>query len=245
VNRQMEDVIKSLKGRVEDGSGSDSGDEEDQDQTEGIKNEEAVDEKRVNLQQAEGPEEPKVVPASTLESPKSTEQEKRLEVEEAGDKKLQAHVNETSLNADQENSIKELHSKYPRYSEELLTNMLADQDGDLKELEALLKTLQRQEIRAANRKVSGPSSSKATDNTDVSTESPPSKLQNASKGKTRGKSAKKRERDTTLSVGRVHKTRRKNASDDVKAASKTPPRDNVNSASPSSPLVVLSDSDFE
>lgn len=246
VNRQMEDVIKSLKGRVEDGSGSDSGDEEDQDQTEGIKSEEAVDEKRVNLQQAEGPEEPRVVPASTLESPKSTEQEKILEVEEAGDKKLQAHVNETSLNADQENSIKELHSKYPRYSEELLTNMLADQDGDLKELEALLKTLQRQEIRAANRKMSGPSSSKATDNTDVSTESPPPKLQNASKGKTRGKSAKKRERDTTLSVGRVHKTRRKTASDDVKAASKTPIRDNVNSvSSPSSPLVVASDSDFE
>jgi hypothetical protein len=48
----------------------------------------------------------------------------------------------------------------------------------LKELEALLKTLQRQEIRAANRKVSGPSSSKETDNTNVvSMESSPLKLQ--------------------------------------------------------------------
>ena len=68
----MEDVIGSLKGRVEDGSGSDSGDEEDQDQTEGIKNDEAVDENRVKLKQVEGPEEPKVVLASTLESPKNT-----------------------------------------------------------------------------------------------------------------------------------------------------------------------------
>ena len=54
----MEDVIRSLKGRVEDGSGSDSEDEEDQDQTEGIKDDEAVDEKRVKLQQAECFEDP-------------------------------------------------------------------------------------------------------------------------------------------------------------------------------------------
>ena len=49
VNRKMEDVIRSLKGRVEDGSGSDGGDEEDQDQSEGINIDEAVDEKCVNM----------------------------------------------------------------------------------------------------------------------------------------------------------------------------------------------------
>lgn len=250
VNRQMEDVIRSLKGRVEDGSGSDGGDEEDQDQSEGIKIDEAVDEKCVNMQQAEGPEKPKVVPANTLESATNNEQEKSLEVEEAVDTKLQAHVNERPLNADQEKSINELHNKYPRYSEELLKNMLADQDGDLKELEALLKTLQRQEIRAANRKVSGPSSSKATDNTNVvSTETSPLKLQNASNGKIKGKSPKKRGRDASSSVGKVYKTRRKTVSDNENAKSsgcpKTPTRDNLNSASPSSPLLVVSDSDFE
>jgi len=72
VNRQMEDVIRSLKGRVEDGSRSDGGDEEDQDQSKG------------------------------------------LEVEEAVDTKLQAHLNERPLNADQEKSINELHNKMIR-----------------------------------------------------------------------------------------------------------------------------------
>lgn len=250
VNRQMEDVIRSIKGKLEDGSGSDDGDEEDQDPSEGIKIDESVDEKCVKLQQTELPEEPKVVITNTSEFPKSTGHENILVVDAAGDEKLQAPVNERPLNVDQEKSIKELHSKYPRYAEELLKNMLADQDGVLEDLEALLKTLQRQETRAANRKVSGPSSSKGTDNPNaVSTESLPVKLQNASNGKIKGKSPKKRGRDTPTSAVRVYKTRRKIASEDVNATSsgcpKTPTRVNLETASPSSPLLVASDSDFE
>lgn len=121
----MQDVIRSLKGRVEDGSESDGSDEEDRDHSEGIKVDETVDEKCVKLQQETGTQEPKVVPANTSRSSKNTGAEKALKVEEAGDKILHEHVEEKPLNAEQEKSIKDLHNKYPCYSEEILKNMLA------------------------------------------------------------------------------------------------------------------------
>jgi len=67
--------------------------------------------------------------------------------------------------------------------------------------------------------------------------------------KIKGKSPKKRGRDASSSIGKVYKTCRKTASDNENAKSfgcpKTPTRDNLNPASPSSPLLVVSDSDFE
>eukprot|EP01018_Ginkgo_biloba_P021194 Gb_19211 [translate_table: standard] len=371
VNRQMEDVIRSLKGRVEDGpeSDGDGDNEENGDQCEGTEDEEIEVKTCAETQQGNGSEEPKILQVDTLQLSTMAGEDKSVEVREVGssDNKLQAHVDGRPLNQEQEKSIKELLVKYPRYSEELLCSMLADQDGDLKELEALLKALQRQETRVSRRvavsspargksdqtsvdkstcmkeidadvpkafdnrkgnaapmhssplKLQGLSSdekkgmlskkracvkemdaevSKANDsragNAMLSVSSPlkpqnissdeskgvsskkracvkeidadvseandrmgivadmvssPIKLQNVSNDENNVKNSRKRERDVSAQVIRIYKTRGRIASDKLEvssaAGSNTPMRDNVNSVSPSSPLLVVSDSDFE
>ena len=95
VNRQMEDVIRAPKGRVDDGSKSDGPDEDDQDHSEGMKIDETVDKNCVKLQQVDDPDEPKAVPANTSESSKVIGPEKALNVE-ADDKKPQVHAFSTA-----------------------------------------------------------------------------------------------------------------------------------------------------
>ncbi|KAH9327422.1 hypothetical protein KI387_007600, partial [Taxus chinensis] len=125
VNRQMEDVIRSLKRKDEDGFECDGDVKEDGDQCEEIKNEDAKTEK-CEVQPMECFEEPRVTPVDTSESSKFTDGEGSIEVQEIGvsDKKVHVNAGKRPLITEQEKAIKELRNKYSRYSEELLQGML-------------------------------------------------------------------------------------------------------------------------
>uniref|UniRef100_A0A0D6R549 RING-type E3 ubiquitin transferase n=1 Tax=Araucaria cunninghamii TaxID=56994 RepID=A0A0D6R549_ARACU len=324
VNRQMEDIIQSLKGKVEDGSDSDGDGKEDGDQSEGIENDEM--ETNCQVEETEGSEEPKVTLVDTSESSKvdtsesfkATEKEGSVEIQEirTSDTKLPVDIGKRPLNPEEERAIKELQTKYPSYSEELLQSMLVDQEYDLNELEGLLRVLHRQEARA-NRGVSKSSAAKSK-NKHMSVDSPleksdaevfktndkkrvaaapdstPAKLQKLSTNKSKGtisqcgetevkdtkvqsgkgsckeekidlvesspprqenvssdetkeKTLRKRGRDISP-PHKTYRTRGRLSADKFDTGSvpdPSPTKNNVNSASPSSPFVLVSDSDIE
>lgn len=292
VNRQMEDVIRSLQHKDEDGSASDGDVKEVQ--CEGAENEDMETENCI-VQATEDSNEPNVTPVDRSESFKVTDGGGGTEVQETGsfsDNKVIADNGKRPLVPENEKAIKQLHCKYSRYSEELLWSMLADQEGDIKELEALLRALQRQEIKA-NRVVSNSPASKNKSNgasfhssvleesdNDVSNanninaertestvknaemskedcieketidsaESSPVRQPSKCTGETKEKSSRKRRREVPLPAPIIHRTRQRssnNIATGSAAVSGTPTKSNLQSASPSSPLVVVSDSDFE
>ncbi|GLJ04851.1 hypothetical protein SUGI_0004740 [Cryptomeria japonica] len=297
VNRQMEDVIRSLKRKDEDGSESDGDGKEDGVQC-GDAEKEDMETENCLVQATEDSNEPKATPVDRSESLKVTDGEGSIEVEEkcASDKKVHADSDKRPLDPEKEKAIRQLHCKYSRYSEELLRSMLADQEGDVNELEALLRTLQRQETRA-NRVVSNSPASKhknkdaslhstVLEETDTEVlnanesninaarpeatvkgidakvseedcteketiepvESSPVRQQNNCTGETKQKSSRKRRREVPSPAPKIYQTRHRGSKDIVTgsaAVSETPTKNNLQSPSPSSPLVVISDSDFE
>lgn len=122
VNRQMEDVIQSLKRSSEDDS-DEEGDGAEK------KEEEAEEERGDHLSIAK----------DCNGYVKSQDQAISVVIESSnGGPKMK-------LDAIKEEQFSKLCARFPDYSEELLRSMLVDQDGDLHELEGMLKALQKED----------------------------------------------------------------------------------------------------
>ncbi|KAH7447975.1 hypothetical protein KP509_01G130300 [Ceratopteris richardii] len=128
VNRQMEDVIQSLKQNAKD----DSDEESDySDVTEMLDSSECVVEKE-EVTNGQGHAETCNVPSKLSQKSSCAENSSNLNVT------LKMHTLK-------EEEFLKLCARYPDFSEDLLRSMLSDQAGDLDELEGMLRVLQKEE----------------------------------------------------------------------------------------------------
>ncbi|KAH7444630.1 hypothetical protein KP509_02G085800 [Ceratopteris richardii] len=126
VNRQMEDVIQSLKQRADDNSDEEKENGEEAEMREAI----VVDEKAEDV----GDESPR---ENSNRDSKPVQDSNPLE-QRNGDTKLK-------MDSLKEEQFSKICARYPDFSEDLLRSMIVDQDGDLEELEGMLKVLQKEE----------------------------------------------------------------------------------------------------
>lgn len=159
VNRQMEDVIESLQNSAQDDSGAevDSGNEKEMDEETRQKkhfNETfvSVDMENGQKPQIEGIMDNSVDVPTQIIGP-DNKNDKTLECVgiDGGLKSI--------IDASKEKGFQDLCEKYPGYSEELLRSMLMDQEGDLGELEFLLKALEKQQKMSLKKQAESGSSS--------------------------------------------------------------------------------------
>ncbi|KAI5061530.1 hypothetical protein GOP47_0024035 [Adiantum capillus-veneris] len=135
VNRQMEDVIQSLKRSSQDDSDEESAEGGDEKY-----------EKRGG--QAD---------AAEKEMPNHTEDNNGPSKLPQGAHSVLAQssngVPKLKLDPLKEEQFMKICERFPEYSEDLLRSMLADQDGDLDELEGMLRTLQKEERKRTRKEL--------------------------------------------------------------------------------------------
>lgn len=159
VNRQMEDVIESLQNSAQDDSGAevDSGNEKEMDEE--TRQKKHFNETFVSVDMENG-QKPQIegIMDNSVDVPTQI-----IGPDNKNDKTLESVGIDGGLksiiDASKEKGFQDLCEKYPGYSEELLRSMLMDQEGDLGELEFLLKALEKQQKMSLKKQAESGSSS--------------------------------------------------------------------------------------
>ncbi|MCO5563799.1 hypothetical protein L7F22_017447 [Adiantum nelumboides] len=135
VNRQMEDVIQSLKRSSQDSDEDSAEDEKDEKNV----NDAGLAEKEMSNSHVEDSNEQLEDRNGYLKLPHGAQSSN-------GGHKLK-------LDSLKEEQFLKVFVRFPEYSEDLLRSMLADQDGDLGELEGMLRILQKEERKRSRKEL--------------------------------------------------------------------------------------------